>query len=32
MKQKQYGYFNAGKEKGFFAINHIGIGKANSDN
>jgi len=32
MRQKHYGYFNKGKEKGFFAINHIGIGEANKAN
>lgn len=31
MKRKQYGYFNAGKERGLFAINHIGLGKASSN-
>ncbi len=32
MKQKQYGYFNSGKERGLYAINHIGLGKASADN
>jgi len=26
MRKKRYGYFNAGSERGTFAINHIGVG------